>query len=139
MSKGTGLRAIGVVRFGKEPEVKQVGNATMLEGRVAATSGYGSREATSWLMLKVFGDKRVEVLSPRLQKGSRVFVDGEMVVREWNDRDGNKRQAPEIVVGFDGTIEMIDGLAGDRQQSQQQQQQQPNQSFNDDLDDDIPF
>lgn len=60
-------------------------------------SGYGDKEATSWLKCTVFG-KQGESVLPYLKKGQLVGISGEFVASEYTDKDGNKKTSNEIKV-----------------------------------------
>ncbi|MFC0047751.1 single-stranded DNA-binding protein [Rheinheimera tilapiae] len=59
--------------------------------------GYGEHEKTSWVQCKLFGGQ-AEKLPNYLLKGVKVVVQGEFVLDEWNDKDGQKRQTPTVIV-----------------------------------------
>jgi single-strand DNA-binding protein len=148
MSKGTKAIAILIGRMGDEVKVRQGGGHDIGSLRLACTSGYGDKETTSWFDVVVFDDKKVKVLKDYTRKGSRVMVSGELRVRKWQDKDGNDRYTTEVVVSFDGSIELLDSKAeteaaggSTRNQSSRPQQEQraAPAGFGDDLDDDVPF
>ena len=61
----------------------------------AVTSGYGERKATTWLRCKKF---KSEGIGQYLTKGTKITVHGELSNREFEDREGNKRQSLELTV-----------------------------------------
>ena len=140
MSKGSSARAIIVGRMGADIEVKKLSGDNMVGNmRVATTSGYGDKATTSWHNVVVYNKKTIEVLDDYTEKGSRIFVDGELRVREY-EKDGSKRYVTEIVVAYDGVVEIIDGRKESTPGTQTKTRGQP-QNFNNDydVDDDIPF
>lgn len=144
-------------RLGADPEVKSFSNG----GRVAnlrlacgekwkdKTSGE-KKERTEWISVTLQSDGLVGVAERYLKKGSRVFVQGQLRTRKWQDQSGQDRYSTEIVVGgFGGILTMLDGKQ-DGQGGQQRQQdsggeytqhfgKQDGGSMADDLDDSIPF
>ncbi|MBM2883954.1 single-stranded DNA-binding protein [Chromobacterium phragmitis] len=69
----------------------------ILTFRVASDIGYGERKTTNWFSCQVWG-KRGESLKNYLAKGQQVTVYGQLTLREWEDKDGNKRLAPDVRV-----------------------------------------
>ena len=55
----------------------------------------------------------VNVVENYLKKGSKVYVEGKLQTRKWQDQQGNDRYSTEVVLrGFDGTLTMLDGAGG---------------------------
>ncbi|MDH0342082.1 single-stranded DNA-binding protein [Chromobacterium haemolyticum] len=69
----------------------------VLSFRVASDIGYGERKTTNWFSCQVWG-KRGESLKDYLSKGQQVTVYGQLTLREWEDRDGNKKLSPDVRV-----------------------------------------
>ena len=87
-----------VGHIGNEPELKQVGQNDLLELNVANNVGFGDRRSTNWFRCSIWG-KRAVTLQPHLTKGKQVFVTGQLTLREYTNRDGEKRISPDIRVG----------------------------------------
>lgn len=140
MSKGTTARAILVGRMGAPLEVKTIPGGTKVGNvSVACTSGYGDKAVTSWFRIQIFGDKRIEAISTYATKGTKIFVDGELRIREYQ-KEGITRTATEVVVGYDGTVEIIaDGADGQERPAPAQQPRRDPPPRDSDLDDDVPF
>lgn len=120
------------------------GGDAVVSFSVAVKSGFGANESTVWARCAMFG-KRGTAVSGFLTKGQLVGVSGELSVREWDDKQGQKRTAIEVRVN-DLTLlgKKSDAPAGDRrpQQSAPQGQQRapaPASGGMGDFDDDIPF
>jgi single-strand DNA-binding protein len=60
-------------------------------------AGFGDNKTTTWINCNVWG-KQGEALLQYLKRGQQVGVSGEFSIREWVDKDGNKRQSPELRV-----------------------------------------
>jgi len=97
-------KAIILGRLGASPELKQLnaGNS-VVNFSVATTKSWtdkdGSKqERTEWHKCNAFG-KKAEVLAKYLDKGSLIYIEGEIQTRSWEDNDGNKKYATEILVG----------------------------------------
>ena len=136
--------------LGADPETRTFGNGgKVCNLRLAVSERWkdkntGERkEKTEWVTVEVFSEGLVRVCEQYLKKGSKVFVQGKLSTRKWQDQSGNDRYSTSIVIqGFGGTLTMLDGKSGDGGQSgggyQQPSghQQEPSPS---DLDDEIPF
>lgn len=109
------------------------------------------QERTEWHRVSLFG-KLAEIAGQYLHKGSKVYVEGKLQTRKWQDKDGNDRYSTDIVVsGFNGTLQMLDrrddtpntGVSNTPQPSPAQQvtpEVEPVTPVdNSNFDDDIPF
>lgn len=115
--------------------------------------GYGDYEKTSWIQCKLFGGQ-AEKLPHYLTKGVKVVVTGEFVLEEWQDKDGNKRSTPTVIVNSLEFASQSNGSQGQKPQQQnaapqnsgyqsnaqrpEAQQQPPMEPFHD-FDSEIPF
>ena len=98
------------------------------------------REKTEWHTVAIFNEGLVRVAEQYLRKGSKVYLEGQLQTRKWQDQSGADRYSTEVVLqGFGSTLVMLDG----RQESQQQSGHDQGggyQASADDLDQDaIPF
>jgi single-strand DNA-binding protein len=137
--------------LGRDPEVKSFQNGGRVANLNVATSetwkdkATGERkERTEWHNVTLSSDGLVGVAERYLRKGSKVYIEGQLRTRKWQDKDGNDRYTTEVVVGgFGGTLTMLDGKGegGGRvpDGSQGHADQGGYGSPGDDLDDDIPF
>ncbi|SUG35899.1 Single-stranded DNA-binding protein [Salmonella enterica subsp. arizonae] len=84
------------------------------------------RENTEWHRVVLFG-KLAEVASEYLRKGAQVYVEGQLRTRNWQDDSGVTRYVTEIVVGQNGTMQMLGGRrdGGQPQNTAPQQPAQP--------------
>ena len=121
-------------RLGQEPESRTTpAGHTVCNISLAVSEKYKGEETTTWVKL-VFWNKTAEILTKFCKKGSQIFVEGSLQVREWQDKDGNKRETTEVVVR---SMQMLDGKpSGNQQNYQQNQQQEPQGDF---VEDDILF
>jgi single-strand DNA-binding protein len=107
----------------------------------------------------IFSEGLVSVAERYLRKGSKVYVEGQLQTRKWQDQSGNDRYSTEVVLrGFNGTLTMLDGAPGGGGGGAGRSSGDWNQgggssggggsnggssgggsNFGDDLDDDIPF
>lgn len=138
---------IGVL--GADPEVRSFQNGgKVCNLRVATCEKWKDKntgekqERTEWHTVAIFNDGLVGVAERYLRKGSKVFIEGKLETRKWQDQSGNDRYSTEVVLrGFGGTLTMLDGAQGGGQRTPDGSQGAPidNGRTNDDLDDDIPF
>lgn len=115
--------------LGRDPEVRTFQNGgKVCNLRLACSEKWKDRETgerkehTEWISVAVFNDGLVRVCEQCLRKGSKVFVQGKMKTRKWQDQSGQDRYSTEIVLqGFGATLTMLDG-PGERQQSPARQE-----------------
>jgi len=94
-------KVILVGHLGRDPEVRftaggtTVANFTLATNDVWTDKAGEKQERTEWHRIVVWG-KQAEIMGEYLTKGKQVYVEGSLQTREWNDRDGNKRQTTEI-------------------------------------------
>ena len=140
------MRGINKVQLighlGAAPEIRYtpsgdaVANVSMATSEGWTDKAGERQERTEWHRL-VLWKKLAEIAGQYLKKGSRVYIEGKLQTRTWEDKDGQKRSVAEIVVH---DLVMLDGRQ-DGQQSGQVAQTAPQQqapSSRDD-DDEIPF
>jgi len=128
--------------LGKDPEVRFMPNGGAVANLTIATSEKWkdkqtgeAKEKSEWHRVVMFG-KIAEIAGEYLKKGSKVYIEGSLQTRKWQNQQGQDQYTTEIVVqGFNGTMQMLDGKAQGTQQQQQPpqqqggfQQQQPQQS-----------
>ena len=87
--------------LGRDPELRYtpggsaVANFTLATNEVWMDKSGEKQERTEWHRIVAWG-KQAEIVGQYLQKGRQVYVEGSLSTREWNDRDGNKRQTTEV-------------------------------------------
>ncbi len=103
--------------LGRDPEVRSFQNGNRVCNlRIATSENWRDkntgerRERTEWHSVAVFSEGLVKVCEQYLRKGSKIFVEGQLQTRKWQDQSGNDRYSTEIVLqGFNGTLTMLDG------------------------------
>jgi single-strand DNA-binding protein len=71
------------------------------------------KERTEWHQVVINGEGLIGVVERFLKKGSKVYIEGSLRTRKWQDRDGNDKYTTEIVIaGMGGTLTMLDGAPG---------------------------
>ena len=123
--------------IGKDAESRFLPNGDpVVSFSVGVKSGYGDKATTTWARCAMLG-KRAESVSQYLTKGQLVGISGEVTLREWNDKEGQKRNSLEVRVNDLTLLGKKDG-----QQAAQPRQQAPvpqqADSFGD-FSDDAPF
>ena len=106
--------------LGADPEVRSFQNGGKVANLRIATSeqwkdrNSGERqERTEWHTVAIFSEGLINVVERYLRKGSKVFVEGQLQTRKWQDQQGNDRYSTEVVLrGFNGTLTMLDGPGG---------------------------
>ena len=122
---------------GKDAESRFLPNGDpVVSFSVGVKSGYGEKATTTWARCAMFG-KRAESVSQYLTKGQLVGISGEVTLREWNDKEGQKRNSLEVRVNDLTLLGKKDGQQA-AQPSQQAPAKQQSDSFGD-FSDDVPF
>jgi len=117
---GSVNKVILIGNLGADPEVRSFQNGgRVCNLRVACSESWkdkntGERqERTEWVNVAIFSDGLVNVAERFLKKGSKVYVEGSLRTRKWQDQQGNDRYTTEVVLqGFNGTLTMLDGAGG---------------------------
>ena len=123
--------------IGKDAESRFLPNGDpVVSFSVGVKSGYGEKATTTWARCAMFG-KRAESVSQYLTKGQLVGISGEVTLREWNDKEGQKRNSLEVRVNDLTLLGKKDGQQAAQPRQQAPAPHQPD-SFGD-FSDDVPF
>ncbi|MEQ5789163.1 single-stranded DNA-binding protein [Erythrobacter sp. NFXS35] len=106
--------------LGADPEIRSFQNGGKVANlRIATSETWKDRqtgerkEKTEWHTVAIFSEGLVGVVERYLKKGSKVFVEGKLQTRKWQDQSGADRYSTEIVIqGLGGTLTMLDGAQG---------------------------
>lgn len=106
--------------LGQDPEIRSFQNGgRVCNLRIATSETWKDRntgerqERTEWHTVAIFSEGLVNVCENYLKKGSKVFIEGQLQTRKWQDQSGNDRYSTEVVLrGFNGTLTMLDGASG---------------------------
>ncbi|QUM72874.1 single-stranded DNA-binding protein [Sphingopyxis granuli] len=117
---GSVNKVILIGNLGADPEIKSFQNGGRIANiRIATSESWKDRmtgerkERTEWHNVVINGDGLVGVVERYLKKGSKVYVEGSLRTRKWQDRDGNDRYTTEVVIaGMGGALTMLDGAPG---------------------------
>ena len=117
---GSVNKVILIGNLGADPEVKSFQNGGRIANlRIATSENWKDRqtgerkERTEWHSVVIQSEGLVGVVERYLRKGSKVYIEGQLRTRKWQDRDGNDRYTTEISVGgMGGVLTMLDGAPG---------------------------
>ncbi|RWO37268.1 MAG: single-stranded DNA-binding protein [Mesorhizobium sp.] len=122
---GSVNKVILVGNLGADPEIRRLNSGDpVVNIRIATSESWrdknsGERkEKTEWHNVVIFNDNLAKVAEQYLKKGAKVYVEGQLQTRKWQDQQGNDRYTTEIVLQkFRGELQMLDtknGGGGDR-------------------------
>ena len=109
-------KVILVGNLGKDPEVRSMQSGDRVASFPIATSerwkgeATGERkEKTEWHKVTIFDERLVKIAEKYLRKGSKVYLEGQLQTRKWNDQNGQERYTTEIVLQrFRGDLTLLD-------------------------------
>lgn len=163
---GSVNKVILVGNLGADPDVKRMSSGDPVVNLSVATSeswrdkaSGERRERTEWHRVVIFNEQLAKVAEQYLKKGAKVYLEGAVQTRKWQDQNGQDKYTTEIVLQrYRGELQMLDsradsqgGYQGNQMGGGQQSavsnnmgggQQQPSSGGNDfarDMDDEIPF
>jgi single-strand DNA-binding protein len=158
-------KVILVGNLGDDPEARSLNNGgEVVNLRVATSENWkdkdGNRqERTEWHRVVIFNENLGRVAKSYLRKGSKVYLEGQIQTRKWQDQSGQDRYSTEVVLQrFRGELVLLDPKGGgggggsygggddygdaggnDFAGAAPRQQSRPAPAFDSDLDDDVPF
>ena len=155
---GSVNKAILLGNLGRDPEIRSMqSGAKMASFSIATSKRWKDRntqeqkEKTSWHNIVVFGDGLVDIVEKYVKKGSKIYVEGEIQTRKWQDKDGNDRYSTEVILqGYNSNLTLLDNrnnpqMSSNKSDEMDQSKSIEDNSFgsqsndSDDLDEDIPF
>jgi single-strand DNA-binding protein len=121
---GSVNKVILVGNLGADPEIRRLNSGDpVVSLRIATSESWrdknsGERkERTEWHSVVIFNDNLAKVAEQYLKKGAKVYIEGQLQTRKWQDQTGNDRYTTEIVLTkFRGDLQMLDtrGQGGDQ-------------------------
>ena len=122
---GSVNKVILVGNLGKDPEIRSTQGGTEIASFSIATSeswkdkSTGERkEKTEWHNIVVFNPQLVGIVKSYVKKGSKLYIEGALQTRKWQDKDGHDRYSTEVVLqNYNGTLTMLDGKSGGSESS----------------------
>ncbi len=117
---GSVNKVILVGNLGKDPESKAFQNGgKVVNLRIATSESWKDRqsgerkEKTEWHQVAIFDERIGETAEKFLRKGAKVYIEGQIQTRKWQDQSGADRYTTEVVVPrFGGVMTMLDGPGG---------------------------
>ena len=109
-------KVIIIGNLGADPEVRQTQIGQICSLRVATTDTWRDkqsgerREKVEWHSITIYNEPLVKVAKQFLKKGSKVYIEGSLETRKWQDKEGNDRYTTEVVLRpYRGELTMLDG------------------------------
>ena len=117
---GSVNKVILIGNLGRDPEVRTFQNGgKVCNLRIATSETWKDRntgerrERTEWHSVAIFQEGLVRIAEQYLRKGSKVYIEGQLQTRKWQDQSGQDKYSTEVVLqGFGGTLTMLDGRDG---------------------------
>lgn len=151
-------KACLIGHVGKDPEIRSTQGGLRVANLSLATSeswrdknSGEKKEMTEWHRISVFNEGLVKVIEQYVKKGARLYVEGKIQTRKWQDKQGNDRYSTEINLGaYGGMLTILDFAKDDREPGEDAPRRQPDRASakgapswdapsGSDLDDEIPF
>jgi single-strand DNA-binding protein len=143
-------KVILVGNLGADPDIRTTqGGKKIVNLRVATAESWkdkatGERkERTEWHTVAIFNEGLTGVAEKYLRKGSKVYLEGALQTRKWQDQSGADRYSTEVVLqAFGGTLVLLDGRGEQSDRSESAPSRRPaaaSPAFSGGVDDDIPF
>ena len=113
---GSVNKVILLGNLGRDPEIRSLQSGSKMATFSIATSKrwkdkntQEQKDKTSWHNIVVFGDGLVDIIEKYVKKGSKIYVEGELQTRKWQDQDGNDRYTTEVVLqGYNSNLTLLD-------------------------------
>jgi single-strand DNA-binding protein len=117
---GSVNKVILVGNLGADPEIRRTQDGRPIANlRLATTETWRDkntgekREKTEWHRVVVFNEGLCKVVEQYVKKGAKLYVEGQLQTRKWQDQQGQDRYSTEIVLqGFNSVLTMLDGRSG---------------------------
>ena len=153
---GSVNKVILLGNLGRDPEIRSLQTGNKMATFSVATSKrwkdkstQEQKDKTSWHNIVIFGEGLVNIVEKYVKKGSKVYLEGELNTRKWQDKNGDDRYTTEVVLqGFNCNLTLLDSRSSSNQsqntiEDQSSVDEDSKKSINnqesDPLDDDIPF
>lgn len=157
---GSVNKVILIGNLGADPEIRHTQDGRAIANlRVATSESWRDkasgerREKTEWHRVVIFNENLAKIAEQYLKKGSKVYLEGSLQTRKWEDQQGQERYTTEVVLqGFNAQLTMLDGRQRDGASDADQRgggdfgRSGPfagggkgGSSFDKELDDEIPF
>lgn len=120
MASGSINKVILIGNLGKDPEIRstqdgrEIANLTLATSESWTDKNSGEkRERTEWHKIAIFNPGLVTLCKNYLHKGSKIYIEGQLQTRKWQDNSGQDKYTTEVVLqGYGGTLTFLDGKSG---------------------------
>lgn len=117
---GSVNKVILIGNLGADPEVRHTQDGrSICNLRLATTDTWRDkqsgerREKTEWHSVVIFNEQLGKIAQQYLKKGAKVYIEGQLQTRKWQDNSGNDRYTTEVVLqNYNGQLTMLDGRGG---------------------------
>ena len=117
---GSVNKVILVGNLGKDPEIRRTQDGRPIANlRVATSESWRDkttgekREKTEWHRVVIFNENLVKIVEQYVKKGAKLYLEGALQTRKWQDKDGKDRYSTEVVLqNFNSALTMLDGKSG---------------------------
>ncbi|WP_317993394.1 single-stranded DNA-binding protein [Bartonella gliris] len=166
-------KVILIGNLGADPEIRRLNSGDQVANlRIATSESWRDRntnerkERTEWHSIVIFNENLIKIVEQYLKKGRKIYIEGQLQTRKWQDQNGNDRYTTEVVLQkYRGELQILDGRGADGGEHMQganqssgsygsgdfgasssnqrdvfsQNNNQSRESFSHKLDDDVPF
>lgn len=141
-------KAIILGTLGRDPEIRSTNTGQVVATLSVATSERWKdkntgerRERTEWHRVTIWDQNLAQIAEQYLRKGTKVYLEGRIETRKWQDQSGQDRYSTEVVLRpFQSSLQMLGGgRGGDDAPRQEERREEPQRSTAQELDDEIPF
>lgn len=117
---GSVNKVILIGNLGADPEIRRTQDGRPIANlRIATSESWRDkatgerRERTEWHRVVIFSEGLAKIAEQYLKKGAKVYLEGQLQTRKWQDKEGQDRWTTEVVLqGFNSTLTMLDGRGG---------------------------
>jgi single-strand DNA-binding protein len=114
---GSVNKVILVGNVGKDPEIRRTQDGRPIANlRIATSESWRDKnsgekkEKTEWHSVVIFNENLCKVVEQYVKKGAKLYIEGQLQTRKWQDQSGADRYSTEVVLqGFNGSLTMLDG------------------------------
>ena len=144
-------KVVLIGNLGRDPEIRTTGDGKEIANFSIATSESWrdkvtgeKKEKTEWHRIVVFSEGLVKIIKNYVKKGSKIYLEGQLQTRKWNDDNNQEKYTTEIVLqGYNSTLILLDAKGetnGFVPESSSKSDNKSHKDFeNSDLDDEIPW
>ena len=153
---GSVNKVILLGNLGRDPEIRSLQTGNKMATFSVATSKrwkdkstQEQKDKTSWHNIVIFGEGLVNIVEKYVKKGSKVYLEGELNTRKWQDKNGDDKYTTEVVLqGFNCNLTLLDSRSSsntsqntieDQASIDDDTKKSDNNQESDPLEDDIPF